>query len=81
MDEAALNALTDTDALRALVREQMAKIVRHQEVIVQHELTIARRDHEIAYKTAKIDKLTHELARLRRGQFSAKSERMNPEQR
>lgn len=81
MDEAALNALTDTDALRALVREQMAKIVRHQEVIVQHELTIARRDHEIAYKTAKIDKLTHELARLRRVQFSAKSERMNPEQR
>lgn len=81
MDEAALNAITDTDALRALVREQMAKIARHQEVIVQHELTIARRDHEIAYKTAKIDQLTHELARLRRVQFSARSERMNPEQR
>jgi len=81
MDEAALNAITDTDALRALVREQMVKIVRHHEVISQHELTIARRDHEIAYKTAKIDKLTHELARLRRVQFSAKSERMNPEQR
>ncbi len=81
MDEAALNAITDTDALRALVREQMVKLVRHQEVISQHELTIARRDHEIAYKTAKIDKLTHELARLRRVQFSAKSERMNPEQR
>jgi transposase len=81
MDEAALNAITDTDALRALVREQIAKVVQHQEVISQHELTIARRDHEIAYKTAKIDKLTHELARLRRVQFSAKSERMNPEQR
>ena len=81
MDEAALNAITDTDALRALVREQMATMARHQEIILQHELTIARRDHEIAYKTAKIDKLTHELARLRRVQFSAKSERMNPEQR
>ena len=81
MDEATLNAITDADALRALVREQMATVARHQEVIVQHELTIARRDHEIAYKTAKIDKLTHELARLRRMQFSAKSERMNPEQR
>jgi transposase len=81
MDEAALNALTDTDALRALVREQMAAIVRRDETIVRHEATIARRDHEIAYKTAKIDKLTHELARLRRAQFSAKSERMNPEQR
>ena len=74
MDEAALNAITDTDALRALVREQMAKVA-------QRDIIIARRDHEIAYKTAKIDKLTHELARLRRVQFSAKSERMNPEQR
>ncbi|MEO5829225.1 MAG: IS66 family transposase [Rhodanobacter sp.] len=74
MNEAALNAITDTDALRALVREQMAKVA-HRDVI------IARRDHEIAYKTAKIDKLTHELARLRRVQFSARSERMNPEQR
>jgi len=74
MDEAALNAITDTDALRALVREQIAKVA-------QRDVIIARRDHEIAYKTAKIDKLTHELARLRRVQFSAKSERMNPEQR
>ena len=74
MDEAALNAITDTDALRALVREQMAKIA-------QRDVIIARRDHEIAYKTAKIDKLTHELARLRRVQFSARSERMNPGQR
>jgi transposase len=74
MDEAALNAITDTDALRALVREQMAQVA-------QRDIIIARRDHEIAYKTAKIDKLTHELARLRRVQFSAKSERMNPEQR
>ena len=74
MDEAALNAITDTDALRVLVREQMAKVA-------QRDIIIARRDHEIAYKTAKIDKLTHELARLRRVQFSAKSERMNPEQR
>ena len=61
MDEAALNAITDTDALRVLVREQMAKVA-------QRDIIIARRDHEIAYKTAKIDKLTHELARLRRVQ-------------
>jgi transposase len=74
MDEAALDAITNADALRALVREQMAKVA-------QRDVIIARRDHEIAYKTAKIDKLTHELARLRRVQFSAKSERMNPEQR
>lgn len=74
MDEVALNAITDADTLRALVREQMAKVA-------QRDVTIARRDHEIAWKTAKIDKLTHELARLRRVQFAAKSERMNPAQR
>jgi transposase len=74
MDEATLTALTDIDALRALVREQMA-------VIAQRDEAIARRDHEIAWKTAKIDQLTHELARLRRVQFAARSERMNPEQR
>jgi len=74
MDEATLTALTDIDALRALVREQRA-------VIAQRDEAIARRDREIAWKTAKIDKLTHELARLRRVQFAARSERMNPEQR
>lgn len=52
---------------RALVREQLA-------VMAQHTRTIT-------LKNAMIDKLTHELARLRRVQCAAKSERMDPGQR
>ena len=74
MDAAALNAITDVDALRALVLEQV-------ECITQHAAVIARRDREIRERDVKIDKLTHELARLRRVQFAAKSERMDPAQR
>jgi len=67
MDAAALNAITDVDVLRALVVEQLD--------------VIAARDRLITFKDAKIEKLTHELARLRRVQFAAKSERMDATQR
>jgi len=67
MDAAALNAITDVETLRDLVREQMA-------VVASRERTIRQRD-------LKIDQLTHELARLRRVQFAARSERMDPAQR
>ncbi|CAM5377288.1 IS66 family transposase [Rhodanobacter lindaniclasticus] len=74
MDSAVLNDITDLDTLRSMVREQWATISRRDDAIAQ-------RDHEIAFKDAKIDKLTHEIARLRRVQFAAKSERMDPAQR
>lgn len=74
MNSAVLNDITDLDTLRSMVREQWATISRQDDVIAQ-------RDHEIAFKDAKIDKLTHEIARLRRVQFAAKSERMDPAQR
>ena len=67
MDHAALHAITDVQTLRAMVAE--------------HLQTIAERDRAIAYKDAKIGKLTHEIARLRRMQFAAKSEHMDPAQR
>lgn len=67
MDDASLDAITDVATLRAMVREQWAQV--------------ARRDRTIAFKEARIAKLTHELARLRRVQFAAKSERMDPAQR
>lgn len=95
MDEAALNAITDVDVLRALVREQIeviaqrdssladhaASITQHVASIAQRDALIAQRDHTIAWKTAKIAKLTAEIARLRRVQFAAKTERMDPAQR
>ncbi|MGH8147928.1 MAG: IS66 family transposase [Rhodanobacteraceae bacterium] len=74
MDAAALDAINDVAALRALVREQLARIAHQDAVIAERERTIRARD-------LKIDKLTHELARLRRIQFAAKSERMDPGQR
>lgn len=67
MDAAALNAITDVDTLRALVAEKMGEI--------------ARRDRSILYKDTKIAALTAEIMRLRRAQFAAKSERMDPDQR
>ncbi len=74
MDHAAINDITDVQTLRAMLADCGA-------VIAAHEQTIAQRDHTIAFKDAKIDKLTHEIARLRRVQFAAKSERMDPAQR
>ncbi len=74
MDHAAINDISDVQTLRAMVAEQL-------QVIAAHEQTIAQRDHTIAFKDAKIAKLTHEIARLRRVQFAAKSERMDPAQR
>ncbi len=74
MDHAAINDISDVQTLRAMVVEKL-------QVIAVHEQTIAQRDHTIAFKDAKIGQLTHEIARLRRVQFAAKSERMDPAQR
>ncbi|HET7662237.1 MAG TPA: IS66 family transposase [Rhodanobacteraceae bacterium] len=74
MDPAELDAITDVDTLRALVRKQL-------KVIAQRDEAIAQRDRTITFKETRIAKLTHELARLRRVQFAAKSERMDPAQR
>ena len=74
MDAAALDAITNVEVLRGLVREQLTRVA-------QHKATIAQRDRTIRARDLKIDKLTHELARLRRVQFAAKSEQMDPGQR
>jgi len=81
MDRAALNEISDVQTLRAMVREQQALVAKRDSVIVDYKQAIAQRDHSIAFKDAKISKLTHEIARLRRVQFAAKSERMDPAQR
>lgn len=74
MDHAALNDISDVQTLRAMVLENLQAIADRDQIIAQ-------RDHVIAFKDAKIAKLTHEIARLRRVQFAAKSERMDPAQR
>lgn len=67
MDAAQLSTITDPDVLRALVVENLA--------------VIAARNETIRNRDIHIDALTREIARLRRVQFAARSERMSPEQR
>ena len=62
-----LNSITDAQHLREIVIHQLGQI--------------AKRDQTIVYKEAKISKLTAEIMRLRRVQFAARSEKMDPEQR
>ncbi len=74
MDVAQLNSITDLQQLREIVIDQLALIASRDDMI-------ASRDRTIAWKAAKIAKLTAEIRRLRRVQFAARSEKMDPEQR
>lgn len=57
----------DAQQLRALAEGLMAKLVD--------------KDQEIHFKQTKIDLLTHEIARYKRLQFAAKSEKLHADQR
>jgi transposase len=74
MDHASHIADMDVQTLRALVAEQLQVIADHERTISQHERTITERE-------ARISVLTAEIARLRRAQFAARSEKMDPAQR
>lgn len=67
MSHAAINDITDVQTLQAMLADC-------RQVIAAHERTIT-------FKDAKSDALTREIARLRRVQFAAKSERVDPAQR
>lgn len=71
----------DVQTLRAMVREQMATIASHERELAEKVVTIAQRDRQLVERQAWIDKLTAEIARLRRVQFAARSEKMDPAQR
>jgi transposase len=72
---AALESLQNLNAeqLRELVPELIAKIAQQSQII-------AERDSDIQYRQAKIDKLTHELATLKRWKFGRSSELLNASQ-
>ena len=74
MDAAQLSTITDTEVLRALVVDRMA-------VIADCEARLAQRDRTIHQRDIHIEALTFEIARLRRLQFAARSERMDATQR
>lgn len=68
--------------LDTLDQEQLRQVVRslRTEVAVKTEL-IERHEREAAFKQATIDKLTHEMAVLKRLKFAARSEAFNAEQK
>jgi len=72
MDNADLAHL-DEQQLRALVLSLRTTLESQQAVI-------AHRDREIDFKQRLIDKITHEMAVLKRLKFAAQSERFTPEQ-
>lgn len=78
MDLSALHTTSDLESLRSLA---LHLIAQRDAQIHQRDRAIQDRDREIHFKETKIAALTAEIARLRRVQFAARSERMNPEQR
>jgi transposase len=88
MQAASLDTITDLDTLRSIARRNLELLESEraahqaaQATIAAREALIADRDRTIVYKSAKIEALTLELARLKRLQYAARSERLAPEQR
>ena len=71
--DACLDTL-EPDQLRQAMRALMAEVARKDEIIEQQR-------REAVLKQAAIDKLTHEMAVLKRLKFAAQSEAFNAEQR
>ncbi len=63
------------ESLLNLNAEQLRQLA--QELIAQQSQIIAARNSDILYRQAKIDKLTHELANLKRWKFGRSSEQLN----
>ncbi|MEO8039530.1 MAG: IS66 family transposase, partial [Betaproteobacteria bacterium] len=74
MDLSALHTTSDIESLRSMALGMIETIEARDVEIREHR----RENH---YKQTKIDALSAEIARLRRVQFAARSEKMNPEQR
>ena len=95
MDFAQLSAIDDVEALRALVLEKAAELAARDAALAAREAQIeslgtviaewtsavGQRDEIIRNRDITIEALTFEIKRLRRVQFSARSERMDPDQR
>ena len=64
----------DAQQLRVLAEGLMTKLVDKDQQLIS-------KDQEIHFKQTKIDLLTHEIARYKRVQFSAKSEKLHADQR
>ena len=69
------------EAITALAAQMLGHIEQQtRDLESQHKL-LQRKDRDIAWRDAKIEKITFELARLKRWKYGAKSEAMTAEQR
>ena len=69
------------DAITEVATRMLAQLAAQARQIEQQQALVARRDAEIRFKDAKLEKLTFELARHKAWKFGAKTERMSAAQR
>jgi transposase len=69
------------DTVTALAAQMLRHIEQQARDLEVQQKLLQRKDRDIAYRDAKIEKITFELARLKRWKFGAKTEAMNAEQR
>jgi transposase len=71
----------DAQQLRALAEGLLVKVMDQDQQLAAHQQSLVSKDQEIHFKQTKIDLLTHEIARYKRLQFAAKSEKLQADQR
>jgi len=75
-----LHGLTP-DAVTALATQLLEHIEHQASELERRQQLIERKDRDIAWRDAKLEKVNFELARLKRWKFGAKTEAMSAEQR
>ena len=75
-----LHGLTP-DVVTALAAQMLQHIQRQDQLLLHKDVELQRKDRDIAWRDAKLEKVNFELARLKRWKFGAKSEAMTAEQR
>jgi transposase len=69
------------EAVTALAAQMLGHIEQQARDLHSQQKLLQRKDRDIAWRDAKIEKITFELARLKRWKYGAKSEAMTAEQR
>ena len=69
------------EAVTVLAAQMLKHIEQQTRDLEAKQKLLERKDRDIAYRDAKIEKITFELTRLKRWKFGAKSEAMTTEQR
>jgi transposase len=69
------------EALTALAAQMLERIEHQASELERRQQLIERKDRDIAWRDAKLEKVNFELARLKRWKFGAKTEAMSAEQR